>query len=570
VALEWDARTLRVAHASWRKKRVRVDKVLSAEIPSDIDRHDAEQMGHYIRRILHEQGIHTRRAVVDIARDQAILSTLTLPVGAPEDLPGMVEFQIAKDLPFAASDAAIDFAMPPDASDGDLVPIAVAAVRHEFVEHYKAICHAAGFRLERIGLRPFANKIAVCEMLKGALPEHVLFIDVGPTLMEVDVISPSSLAFSRAASVIVPKSLSKTPGLRLLAPGTDGDVGGVGDVSDSASDSSGVVPVEPSILSTDSVVRELLLEVTRSVEAYRTSDPGASITHAVVAGDLGVEEALQEAIQSRFGFSVDLYNPASTFGWTPDEGAGASGFPAVLGLILGEEVEERLHFDFLHPKQTVTQAQVQLRKAPRRLAWVAFIIVAAGVLYWAQFSPGRREVRNLERQIANLEEGRRDKEALIRLVQQISDFDDRQEIWVDNLFDLVDALPTNETLVLERLDMINKERQFTVKTRTKAHEDGVRIREAVERYTREGAAKPRFDAWLASRGDGQRGDKYPYTQDLHVRLLKDGWKPSSVDEVTDDASDAKTGDAPAGKTDDASGKTTGGSAGNTAKYEPKA
>ena len=543
VALEWDARTLRVVHAVWRKKQVKIEKVLAVEIGADVDRQDAQQMGRFIGNVLKEQGITTRRAVIDAPRDQAILSTMKLPAGIPQELPSMVQFQIAKELPFAVTDAAVDFAMPEDTKGKGLVPIAVAAVRNEFIAHRQAICQAAGLKIERMGLRPFANKIAVCAMLKDAMPEHFLFVDVGPTLMEVDVISTSSKAsaasldFSRAASVMVPKNLGSGETLKLVGPSQ-------GSIEDAA-DGSSSQPTLPRVGDSDAVVRELLLEVTRSVEAYRTSAPTAKITHAVIAGDLGVEEALQEAIQNHFHISVDLYNPASTFGWTPDEGEGAAGFPALLGLILGEGVDERLHFDFLHPKQSVTQAQVQLRKAPRLVGWAAFIALAIGILYWANFSQGRRDIRALEQEIVDLSGGKGDKEKFIKLVQRVRGFDERQEIWVDNLYDLMEALPDNKTIVLDRIDMSTEDRTFKLHSRVKTSGDADKIRAGLDDYQRPGAAKHRFDATLTGLQPPKRGEKYPYHQSIPVRLLNDQWTASTgIDKKKDAASKEATGAKP--------------------------
>ena len=72
------------------------------------------------------------------------------------------------------------------------------------------------------------------------------------------------------------------------------------------------------------IIESLVVEVTRSIEAYRATDPGAQIDHMVIAGDLGVEESLAEAVHKKLGVTTELYNPASSFGWEPQEGAAAS------------------------------------------------------------------------------------------------------------------------------------------------------------------------------------------------------------------------------------------------------
>ncbi len=516
VALEWDARSLRVAYAVWQKKRIEIRKAFSVPIPAEVDRQDASQLGAFIRSQLAEQDVHVRRAIVDIARDQAILTTLKLPGNVPDELPNMVQFQIAKDLPFAVAEAAVDFAVPSGELDDKLVPVSVAAVRSEYVEHARAVCAAAGLRLERIGLRPFANRLAVCRMLGDTMPPAVLFIDVGPALMEVDVLTPTTLSFSRAASVMVPRNLGGEASLRIIGSGRDADSGDLRPGGDTP------------VISAERVVDGLILEVMRSVEAFRTTAAGVNITHAIVSGDVGVEEALQEELQKRFGYNVELYNPASTFHWTPDEGAAAIGFPAVLGLILGEETERNQHFDFLHPKQAVSQTTAQLRKAPRVVGWAAFIGIALGVLYWANFSDKQERVAELTKAIDDLSDRKREKEEFIKLVSSIREFDRNEDrVWLDDIWHLVMALPEGEEkIVLDRLDADDKNDRIVIKTRAKDGQVGPHIVELLGSYRREGAKLPLFDAEPGSvKQSGTPTGRYPIAQDYYVDLRRDGYKP---------------------------------------------
>ena len=195
----------------------------------------------------------------------------------------------------------------------------------ELLEQYEATFTAAGLKLERIGLRPYASKVAVCELLKHAMPECVLFIDVRPTFMEIDVLRQGALTFSRSASVVIPEGAGDTTMFSLRQPETTSEstfsiAAGLSGASEDAG--------------TPSVTESLLLEVTRSIEAYRSNESGVQVDHVVIGGDVGIEEALSDAIQSRLKVTTELYNPASSFGWEPDEGAGASAFAASLGLVL--------------------------------------------------------------------------------------------------------------------------------------------------------------------------------------------------------------------------------------------
>lgn len=514
VAVDWDDRTLRVVHALLAKRSVKIDRMLSVKVPAGVDPANPEQMGSHIRRTLSQEGISTRQAVVDIPRDQVILKTLTLPVGKPEDLPGMVEIQIAKELPFPAAEAVIDFAQAPPDPQSATGEVLVAAIRREVLEQYEATLAAAELRLDRIGLRPYANKVTVCELLKHALPERVLFIDVRPTFMEIDVLRDGVLAFSRSASVAVPQGVAEPRPLSIRRPPVTESRDGEGGDAEGAP--------EPSTL--DAVLHSLLLEVTRSIEAYRVNDPGAMIDHVVIGGDVGVEEALAEAIQRRLDLNVELYNPAATFGWDPDEGAGASAFAASLGLVLGYSEDGALHFDFLHPKKTVSVTQERLRKAPMVAAVAALFLAAAGVALGYYTKKPREKLAWLEEKIETLRSRRSANKEFLSTIEEVRAFDEGQLVWVDELYDVISLLPENDELLVRHVDMQQEDGDergsMTLKTETKRRETATEVIRRLQEFRRPGRELPRFKVTMGPQTE-KKQEKYPYSQELRIEILDD-------------------------------------------------
>lgn len=520
VALDWDAHTLRVVHALITKRGLKIDRLLSVAIPSTVDTANPEQMGLHIRRTLDQESITVRHVVVDVPRDQAILKTLKLPTTEPDVLPGMVQIQIAKELPFPVAEAVIDFAVASEARNLPSGDVLVAAVRREVLAHYEATCEVAGLRLERVGLRPYATKIAVEALLRPTMPERVLFIDVRPTFMEIDVLKGTALAFSRSASVSIQadgsgsgkgsilsisgESEPDTPAIEVTSSGLMGESGGSG-----------------------SSIDELVLEVTRSIEAYRAGDPGAGIDHVVIGGDVGVEEELADAIQKRLDLTTQLYNPASSFGWEPDEGAAASAFAASLGLVLGHADEDTLHFDFLHPKRTVSVVKERLRKAPLVAAVVVLFMAACGVGFAQATKPGRQKLAEIESQISDLRTDKRTNEKFLLLMDRIREFDGEQHVWVDVLYDIISLLPSNQELVLKHIDVNQKEGRVTLKTKTVKRDIPTAILRTLHEFVRDGREGPRFQGNIGPQIQ-KKGEMYPYQQDLRITILKDKpWKKKS-------------------------------------------
>lgn len=509
VSIDWDVRSVRVVHASVSKRGVSIDRLLSAEIPADVQPSDPVSMGAHIRRVLEQERIKTRTAVVDIPRDQAILKALTLPSANFEDLPGMVGIQIARELPFPISEAVIDFVSTGPAAD-DSAGVLVAATRNEVLAHYEAVFEQAGLKLERVGLRPYANQVAVAELLKHAVPEHVLFIDVGPALTEIDVLRHGILSFSRAASVVIPKTLpdeKPAAGLRLTRP------------ADNALDLSGM-EAPPTGTGTDSIIQTLVVEVMRSIEAYRSTDVGAGIDHIVIGGDLGVEDALAEALQKKLGVTTQLYNPATSFGWEPDEGTAAAAFASTLGLVLSHASGSSLHFDFLHPKRTVSQTRRRLKMAPAAAAIAILFVSAAGIVIARTTKPDRDHLAAIEASIAELEANKDEHKKFQGLMDQIRQFDAGQLVWVDVLYEVMQHMPPNVEWLITNIDMNQKERRIVLKTKSKNRDTPLSIVKSLEAFRRDGRTKPRFDAHTGQQSE-KRGEKYPFQQDLRIIVLDD-------------------------------------------------
>lgn len=515
LAIDWDARTIRVVDARVKKHSFAVESFVTGAVPPEVDAGNPEQMGACIRRLLDQCGMNTRSAVVDIPRDQAILNTLKLPVTAPDELPSIVQIQVAKELPFPVSEAVVDYAVPRTAPGQTVADVLVAAVRKEVVEQYVKTCAAAGLKLDRIGLRPYANMAAIRRLFDENPPERVVFVDVGPVLTEIDVLRDGQLAFSRAASVHIPTSFEEArPKLSLITE----IEGGPG--------AEERVEARTPVFGVDAVVNSLMMELTRSLEAYRAHDHGATIDRVIVGGAMGCERDFVDAIRGRLRIEAEAYNPATLLP-ASEEGEAAASFASTLGLVIGCTVEGDRHFDFLHPKQTVTQVQRKLKRAPMAAA-VAVLFLAAAVVGAEQMTRGDRQVRaRLQEDIKKLKKHEDENKEFLKVVENVRAFDKDQYVWIDALHDLVTALPDNRTMILDEIvfDQGKKSEQngtVVLKTRTK---DPLTANEAVEtlnKMRREGSDKPLFKASVHTSSAADDRENYKYRQDLLVQILKAG------------------------------------------------
>lgn len=516
VALEWDARSVRVVHAGLTRRGPQIHKVFSVSRPADTAE-GGEALGRFLRSTLEAQGVSAAHAVASISRDRVILTTLNLPIANADDLPSMVEIQISKELPFPLEEAAVDFSVG-ESGDKPVAPVLVAAARQEIAEELNQVLHAAGLKADRIGLRPYANLVAVRHLLGSKMPERTLFVGVGADYSEIGVFTRDSIAFSRAAEMhldAVRGIVAESPGAATAEVPTDDGRSPAA----LAGSEAGAVADGPT-----AAVDALLIEVARTIEAYRTREPGLKIERCVVSGEMGFEEALCKAIQARFGFEAVCYDPAASFGWSAREGERACGFSSVLGLVLAESAPRLQRFDFIHPKKPVSQAQAQLRKAPRLVAWAAALAITIGVSY-AALEPKLGELRELNAQIEELQKKKTDHENFIKLVSAVQSFDGSTRsapVWSDVMAEVISLMPPDaKEIVLDRMSASHRDNALIVDVRSSRRELPVEFRDRMEAYRRPGATKPRFEVSFGNPVEDPRDIKYPFRMKLSVTVLPD-------------------------------------------------
>ncbi len=507
LAVDWDVRTLRIVHARVSKSSADIEQVLSIAIPSDVDRDDPESMGKFVRAALTKAGITTKRVLFDVSRDHANIYTLMLPPATLNDLAGMVQMQIPRELPFPVEQAAIDFAVSPEL-EGDNRRVLVAAVQRETLKHFTDVFEHAGLKLERVGLRPNANQFAVNEMLEPTQPDYVLFVDVGPVTTEITVLRRGQLVFSRAAAVVVPDAFDQPVAEPVEPMPGDGE----------PELRLATAPTPESTLA--GVVRELTIEVTRSIEAYRATDPEAHVDHIVIGGSCDVEDALSEAIQRQYSISTQPYNPAKCFGWSADEGAEAGAFASTLGMVLGQFKPDELKFNLIDPKKQVSVAQQRMRRAPVAVVTGVAAVAAVVVCYVNFVRPLHVENKELARQKAELRGERDSHDEFKKLVRILDDYEDNRVVWLDELHDVLSAgvLADNKSIVFNQINMSKRRERITLPFRAVAGavpNDAVKDLENVK-AGEDGHLK--YDAVLGPTST-KAGEKYPLMGTLNVGLL---------------------------------------------------
>ena len=434
LAIDWDSRDVRVVMFRPKADGIDLLKAVSIPIQAGVSASEPEAFGAFLRAALAQANMSVKHVLLTIPRDRVVLNNLRLPPTPPDELPSMVSLQIGKELPFPAEQATIDFASLGAPSDGKAgVDVLVAAVRNDYLEPYRKIAYEAGLTVDSIGLRPHGNVVAVTS--GEPAPGTMLLVEVGPSLTEIDFVRDGVPAYSRAASAGVGPAPGAVNGER---------------IDDSRIFSFPIQEREPDETTTKAV-GYVLREVVHTYEAYRATDPTVKINRIVVAGATGIEAELAQALGGRFALRAELYTPEKALNLSAQRAKELRGFSAVLGLAMSHAKRGLTHFDFQHPKKSVTKSQRQLKKAPIAAAVAILFLGTGAASFWNVVVPKVKMATDVKNKAA---QQKLKFDALTKFnerVLAVQSWQSDEQYWTDVLMELTKVFPPDNEVFVTRL-----------------------------------------------------------------------------------------------------------------------
>jgi type IV pilus assembly protein PilM len=435
LAVDWDRKSLRLALVRPKGDEIDLVKAVSIPFTPDVRLDDAESLGSFLREAMRQARIKASRAAFCIPREKVVLNTLQLPPTPANELAAVVQFQIVKELPFAADQATLDFAVAGEHDPKSPCNVLVAAIRNEDLGFYKQLAQEAGLQVEWVGLRPSANLQAVAANTADFSAKNLLVVEVGPQLTEIDIVLKGRLAFSRSASVALP----------------DFDAGTPQNIQDSRIISQEITEQLDNDMS-KGAVNDLMVDIIRSFEAFRATDPTVSVDHVVVCGACGIEPALTQSLAARFACKAEMFSPLHGLGLSERRARELRGFSAVLGLAMAHRVRGLSHVDFLHPKKPISKRTIQLKKLPIAIGTAAMFIGSGVVFHFKFIGPKQEIARRLEVEKAAKKEQEKDVLAFKNQVDALESWLDSEQHWPEVLVSVTDVFPPEKEAYVARVD----------------------------------------------------------------------------------------------------------------------
>lgn len=335
TAIDLDGDTLRVVHATGQGSNARVARLESApiEVPAD-KKDDPAIVGAALKRALEAIKSKPKEIVLALPRGQVVLRPLQVPMVADvRELASIVNFQIAKDLPFRVEDAIVDFKVLralelPAAADSTepqkRLDVLVGAVKSDIVQFYREVARVAGLKLVGLGLRSIAAAHYALRCEGSDVP--FLLVNVRPEEVTLEIVSSGKLVFSRVA-----------------------------------------------VVDRENLLKSLEIEVVRSLHSFEGAGTSAGVQRVFVAGGTGAEAEIAQVLGARLKLPSQVLEARACIDAKNADPAEIARSIAPIGLALSALDPAGLLIDFINPKKPAVQRNT--KRTQTLLAAVAVIAV---------------------------------------------------------------------------------------------------------------------------------------------------------------------------------------------------
>ena len=350
-----------------------------------------KQIGQSLSAELAGQSTSGAITIVGVGREQVQMKLLSLPPAPPEELPELVRFQAEREFTSLGSEAALDF-IPLVGDATTPYQVLAAALTGEGVREVREICEALGVEPDRITLRATAAASFVARRTAGNRIEVLLVAN--------------RLTDEADLTALVGEQVVLVRTVRISDP----------------SDAAGRT-------------RTLAGEIRRTVAAVRQQSSEQQVGRVVLCGHAS-ETDVASSMAAELGLAVEVFDVSAQapagFTTVKLSTESTSRFAAALGMALGEADRRAPVLDFLNIRRRVTERRFSRLHALAAAA-VAFLVLALGVQFWRQSTEPARELREVNAELASLDNQNKQYAKVTKQAGQIDRWLATDVNWLDEL-----------------------------------------------------------------------------------------------------------------------------------------
>jgi type IV pilus assembly protein PilM len=273
---------------------------------------ESSSLGEAIREMIAENNLTCKKVVTSVAGQQVVIRPIPMPRMPSKELHQAIQFEAERYLPYSVTEAQVSGSIiSEDSGDGKNMEVLLIAVPKEITEKTKLVISAAGVETGAIDIEPLAIYRCLKFTLDPAdLERTFALINLGAATTSISIFKSGTLRHCRTVSV-AGNSFTKAIGQSLNLSFEEAEqIKREKGVIKVDTDPNPLPPTAMRIFNViDPVLNELVTELQRSFDYYRSRYRGETIEAVILSGGTARFKNLDAYLSSKLGVRCEVANP---------------------------------------------------------------------------------------------------------------------------------------------------------------------------------------------------------------------------------------------------------------------
>jgi len=271
---------------------------------------DSASIVESIRSLLGGMKVKTKKVAVSIAGHSVIIKKINVATMSEAQLEEGIKWQAEQYIPFDIEDVNLDFQILDEQAGPEQMAVLLVAAKKDMIDDYTAVIEEAGLHPVIVDVDSFALENAYNLNYESSGEETVALVNIGASLMNINVLKGGTSAFTRDISIgghQITEGIQKH--LKVTYEEAESLKVKERDAGTNRSDVEGII---------QEAAEQLATEVQRSLEFFAASFSGGEIKRIFLSGGCAKIQVLPGLIEGRIGTPVELFDPFAKIEHDPE------------------------------------------------------------------------------------------------------------------------------------------------------------------------------------------------------------------------------------------------------------
>ncbi len=263
---------------------------------------DSLRLAESLREMLKKAGIKSQNAAISISgHSSVIIKRISLPEMSEEELSESIKFEAEQYVPFDIEDVNLDFQIIGPKDEPGQMDVILVAVKKDIINEYIQVVKEAGLTPVVVDIDSFAleNMYGINYEIEPG--KNVALLNIGASTINMSILKGGISVFTRDSSL----------GSNLHTEALQREFNITYDIAEKVKRGEAVEGVSPEEANAviESASEEILSEIIRSFDYYRSTTMHEDIAEVILSGGCGLIRNFGSMIAERSGIETKIAEP---------------------------------------------------------------------------------------------------------------------------------------------------------------------------------------------------------------------------------------------------------------------